>query len=279
MRYRPEPMAGTSGAKAVHPQTGRQAAISGDEPIVRGPHDLGWGLEEWASARREPWHCATQLAQRQVRLDHPRLTMPFPRSHEGGDELVERILVHLGYPSAQARGAFVARHPDPSRGVSSPSWLNGKPGVALHPDRWDYGTIAHEAAHHMKKWENAEAVNEDTGDQGTHGRQWAGHYARALDRLSKGAGDDFLAHHQRYHDMIREQLRYFRPSDLDVAARRLPPLKGRGDPVIYERHAAATDFHAPGQQPREYGGYGGVRPPAVRPQRVPSRDSGAELER
>jgi hypothetical protein len=114
--------------------------------------------------------------------------MPFPRSHEGGDELVERILVRLGYPPALAWGAFVARHPDPSRGVSSPSWLNGKPGVALHPGRWDYGTVAHEAAHHMKKWENAEAVNEDTGDEGTHGQQWAGHYARALNRLSKSAG-------------------------------------------------------------------------------------------
>ena len=218
-------------------------AVAGEtEPIVRGPHDLGWDLEEWAAARREPWRWATRLAQRQVRFDHPALERPFPRSHEGGDESVERMLVHLGYPAGQARGAFVARHPQPELGTSNPSWLNGKPGVALHPDRWDYGTVAHEAAHHMKVWENAEAVNEDTGDEGTHGRQWAWHYARALDRLSKGAGSDFLVYHQRYYEMVQEHLRHLRPGDLDAAEERLEAWPGAqaGTGSLARRHPAGS---------------------------------------
>ncbi len=233
--------------RANYPRlTPRADTGSETAPIVRGPQDLGWGPEEWASARREPWRCATRLAQRQVRLDHPALQRPFPRSHEGGDELVERMLVHLGYPPSAAQGAFVARHPQPERGTSNPSWLNGKPGVALHPDRWDYGTVAHEAAHHMTKWGNAEAVNEDAGDEGTHGRQWGRHYARALNRLSKGAGDDFLAYQQRYYDMIQQHLRLLRPGDLDAAERRGSQAR-QLDAHRYAAPARPVDSRRPGR--------------------------------
>jgi 8-oxo-dGTP diphosphatase len=197
----------------------REAAYEPDQRIVRNVNELGWGDDEWAAARREPWHAASKLAQQQVRFDHPNLGMRFPDQHSGGDEMVGRILGHAGY-QGDASGAFVARHPNPEARTSNPSWLRGAPGVALHPERWDYGTVAHECAHHAVMYDHAAAPNEYQPDEQIHGPEWAGHYASALNRISKGAGDDFLGHHRFYRDMIGEGLQYKRPGDLDAADRR-----------------------------------------------------------
>ena len=194
----------------------REAAYDPDSRIVRNTGELGWGDEEWAAARREPWHAAAKLAQHQTRFDHPKLSMQFPRSHEGGDEMVGRILGHAGY-RGDVSGAFVSRHPDPSRRTSNPAWLDGAPGVTLHPERWDYGTVAHEAAHHAVMYDHAAAPNEDQPDEQVHGPEWAGHYASALNRISRNAGDEFLEHHRFYRGMIDEGLQWKRPSDLDAA--------------------------------------------------------------
>jgi len=188
------------------------------ERMLRNTHELGWSNEEWAAARREPWHAAAKLAQRQVRLDHPKTTMDFPRGEEG-DRMVGHILRHTGY-QGDVSGAFVSRHPDPARRTSNPAWLDGYPGVTLHPERWDYGTVAHEAAHHAVMEAHGVGPNQYESDEASHGPEWAGHYAQGLNRISKSAGDDFLAHHQFYRDLIGEGLQWKRPSDMDAADER-----------------------------------------------------------
>jgi 2'-5' RNA ligase len=205
------------------------AHVPEDEPIVRTHTDLGGGSDEWAEARREPWHAASRLAQREVRQAHPKLGMPFPHGEEG-DQMVGHMLRHVGY-QGPTDGAFAARHPDPSKMASNPAWLNGKPGVALHPERWDYGTVAHEAAHHAVMYDHAIAPNTPQTDEQVHGPEWAGHYAQGLNKLSKHADDDFLYHHGRFRSMISEGLRYCRPSDLDDAEKHLPPRRWVEDEV------------------------------------------------
>jgi 8-oxo-dGTP diphosphatase len=235
----------------------RTAAYDPDSRIVRSTAELGWGDEEWADARREPWHAAVRLAQHQVRFDHPKLGMQFPDQHSGGDEMVGRILGHAGY-RGDVSGAFVARHPHPEMRTSNPSWLRGAPGVALHPERWDYGTVAHEAAHHAVMYDHAAAPNEYQPDEQVHGPEWAGHYASALSRISKGAGDDFLEHHQFYRGMIDEGLQWKRPSDLDAADRRWREAgTPQNDAQRGLRRQGAAEFPEGIQMvgPEEYGKY------------------------
>lgn len=205
------------------------AHVPGDEPVVRTHMDLGWSPDEWADARRDPWHASAKLAQAEVRHSHPKLRMPLPRGEEG-DAMVGHLLRYAGY-QGPTEGAFAARHPDPSKMTSNPSWLNGKPGVALHPDRWDYGTAAHEAAHHVVMYNHAVARNEPQTDEQVHGPEWARAYGQALNKISKHAGDDFVYHHGRFRSMIDEGLQYVRPGDLDDAEKRLPPRRWVDDEV------------------------------------------------
>jgi 8-oxo-dGTP diphosphatase len=237
----------------------KRAAYDPDSRTVRRTAELGWGDDEWASARREPWHAAAKLAQAQVRLDHPKLGMPFPRSHEGGDEMVGHILKHVGY-QGDTDGAFVSRHPDPSRRTSNPAWLGGKPGVTLHPDRWDYGTVTHEAAHHAVMYDHAVRPNDEEPDEQVHGPEWAGHYAQGLNRLSRGAGDDFLEHHQFYRDLIHEGLQWKRPSDMDEADRRW-------------RESGESYPHGPRPQRSHYGAASALpQPPQMPPRQQEAHD-------
>lgn len=229
LAYAPGNILGRIRELALAPKTAAADHVPEDEPIVRTTADLGWSPDDWAEAKRDPWHASTNLAQREVRQHHPKLTMPFPHGEEG-DEMVGHMLRHAGY-QGPTDGAFVARHPDPSKMTSNPSWLNGRPGVALHPQKWDYGTVAHEAAHHTVLYDHAIAPNTPQTDEQVHGPEWAGHYAQALNRLSKHAGDDFLYHHGRFRSMIDEGLKWVRPSDLADAEKRLPPHRHIDDDV------------------------------------------------
>jgi hypothetical protein len=220
------------------------AHVPEDEPQVRVFTDIPWTTDEWAEARREPWRMAATLAQEEVRRNHPALTRRFPAGDEG-DEMVGHILRHVGYDGDTA-GAFVARHPNPELMVSHPSWLGVRPGVALHPGKWDYGTVTHECAHHAVMYANAEARNEYRPDEQVHGPQWARAYARGLNWLAPHAGDDFLFHHQRFYDMIGEGLQWQRPSDLDAADEDYRRMLREGSQA-----AAAGDVQKTGYHPDE----------------------------
>jgi GNAT superfamily N-acetyltransferase/2'-5' RNA ligase len=201
------------------------AHVPEDEPAVRHAGDLGWGDEQWATARREPWHAAAHLAQQEVRMSHPKATMEFPRGDEG-DHMVSHLLRYEGYAGSRIEGAWAAPHPHPERGTSNPSWdADGFPGVVLHPERYDYGTVAHEAAHHVVLHNNGRGPNTPQTDEQVHGPEWAQAYALGLNRISRNAGDDFLYHHQRLHGVIQEGLRQRDPGALDAAESGLPPSR------------------------------------------------------
>lgn len=177
------------------------AHVPEDEPMIGTRQDLHWTADEWAEARREPWHVASRLAQEEVRRNHPLLLRPFPNGAEG-DEAAGHVFRNLGFPEGIAAAAYVARHPDPSRMQSNPSWIDGFRGVALHPDKWDYGTYTHEAAHHKYLYDNGFGRNQVHDDERLHGPEWGQAYARGLNMLSRHAGDDFLHHQRRFRDMI-----------------------------------------------------------------------------
>lgn len=222
-----------------------------DEPAVRDEGDLGWGAHEWATARRAPWHAAAWLAQREVRLSHPKTTMEFPHGDEG-DRMVGHLLRYAGYPEHRLGGAFAVPHRHPERGNSNPAWdADGFPGVALHPDRWDYGTAAHEASHHVVLYNNGRGPNTPQTDEQVHGREWAGHYAMALNKISRNAGDDFLYHHQRFHDMIQAGLGRQDPAALDAAEQRLPASRWIREGAADEAPATTVRM----VPPAEYGKY------------------------
>jgi hypothetical protein len=230
---------------------GRQGAAQRDS-IYIPPELSDEGLE---AARTSPHQIAGYAAQHQVRLDHPRLTMPFPESHDASHgTLAEAAFKAVGYPPEMSRGAFVLRHPDTARMVSNPSWLYSKehggyvPGVAIHPDKRDYGTVLHEAAHHTVFHElglgpaHHQARAEMT-DEESHGPRWAHHYAQGLNWMSPGAGDDFLAYREHYLDQIRGHHKTAALEDWDPYAETLDEYRDRQAPEAPAPHETEEYWH------------------------------------
>src|SRR5258708_6329936 len=137
--------------------------------------------------------------------------MPLPEpnrwSRESRDAgmTLEHMLKTGGYPAEKAVSAFVSLHRDPDARSSNTAYdSEGRAGAALHPDRWDYGTLAHEAAHHITQQQNGWAFHDHSlGDSDIHGPQFAGNCAKTLGAISKGAGEDFLRHHADAVQLVR----------------------------------------------------------------------------
>jgi 8-oxo-dGTP diphosphatase len=172
---------------------------------------------EWTAAL--PHQAVIQRAQEEFREDHPELTEPLDdhadsgsffhgRESEEGTRLLRSVLRAAGHPEADR--AWVTPHAHPERRVSQivVDAGTGAPGVALHPDRYNRQTLAHEAAHlvHAHQggvdWRSlaqgrAGGEEVDTGipDHVMHGPEFARHYADALDRMSPGSGADFMRRH------------------------------------------------------------------------------------
>jgi hypothetical protein len=175
------------------------------------PDNIGtWGPQLRGWTKDNPRKAAIHLAQARTLFDHPKLGMQLPEpnrwSRESRDAGVslEHMLVHGGYPAGKAAGAFVSQHRDPASGTSSTAHdSEGHVGAALHPARWDYGTLAHESAHLNTMHDNDWRPNDRSlGDGQVHGGQFARHHARALGTISQDAGDDFLGHRDRFLGMI-----------------------------------------------------------------------------
>ena len=177
-------------------------AMAGWDPVKedRAQHAVSlWGKDK-------PHTAVTQIAQSKTAFDHPRMHMQLPEpendphdffpneSHVGG-KVMEGMLQAAGFSPEQARGAFVVRHPE-GKSASNAAFRGSKMGAALHPHRWDYGTLAHETAHHWAIWKNAWAPNDHSlDDADIHGHDFTQAYSRTLNYLSPGAGDDYLRHH------------------------------------------------------------------------------------
>ena len=135
---------------------------------------------------------ASALAQEDTRLFHPYTTMRLDEKNGQNNAVMTRWLADAGVPKAGE--SYVAMHQYPGRMQSnSGRGPDGEPCVILHPDRWDYGTMAHETAHIITDHQTGRRLGEPHGPEGAHGDQWAHNYAGLLNRISKDAGDYFLA--------------------------------------------------------------------------------------
>lgn len=146
-------------------------------------------------AAMNPHDRAQALAQEHTRFEHPRLGLSlgeYPQGRTRVNPTLIRWLQEGGHPRADE--AYIARHSHPERGTSnSGRGPDGEPVVALHPERWDYGTLAHEAAHLLRDHETGRQPNDPPASpEGVHDDAWAGHYARMLNDLERGAGDTYL---------------------------------------------------------------------------------------
>lgn len=156
-------------------------------------------LKAWAESK--PHQAAVRLAQDETREAHPELIEyagdqdPEGFSEQAGATL-RRMLEAGGYPPGKAERSFVMRHPEPDRNSSSVVMMGTRTGVALHPLRWDHGTLAHEAAHIIANHHAGIDSRGIQGDEIRHGPHFARAYAGTLNTLSPGAGDDFARHHQ-----------------------------------------------------------------------------------
>lgn len=133
---------------------------------------------------------------------HPMLAQSPGETPQEASETLKGMLHHLGHPDADY--AFVIRHPKPEKGISSPVYSDGDPGVALHPRQWTNEYLAHEAAHLMENHATGRQPGTPLDDEANHGAGFQGHLRSVLNYLSPetkdfpGAGDDFLEH-VRYH--------------------------------------------------------------------------------
>lgn len=93
----------------------------------------------WAASK--PHQAAIQVAQRRLRHERPELGAS-AGSIPQATGLLRWMLTTCGYPASRAGRAFVIQHENPGRGVSQVVTMDGQMGVALHPQRWDIGTLA-----------------------------------------------------------------------------------------------------------------------------------------
>lgn len=155
-------------------------------------------------AAMDPHSRASAQAQEHVRYWHPRLTMSLGDHPSGRTNLtMAGWLRDAGHPRAEE--SYVARHPRPELGHSnSGRGPDGEPMVVLHPERWDYGTMAHETAHLIHDFETGRLINGPQPEHGPHNDRWAGHYARLMNKISPEAGDDYLAERRKHLGLSAE---------------------------------------------------------------------------
>lgn len=147
-----------------------------------------------------PHHLSLKLAQNIVRDKHPDLAEKMPSNP---DPLLKHILGKGGHPDAA--DGFVMKHEDPKASRSQAVYgLFGQPGIALHPDRWDYGTLAHEAAHLLHHHHGGINYRKrGHPDEVKHGPDFVDHYRTALNAIAHPAGELL---HDQYHKILPNKL-------------------------------------------------------------------------
>lgn len=167
------------------------------------------------TAARHPNDNAMADAQEWMRARLPELTNAkvfmtkgLPENEEKASEHLRAVLRAAGHPRAD--DAFVIRHEDPaarkSQVVMDPE--TRAPGVALHPDRWDWGTLAHEAGHILHAHADGREIDQLPTPEQKHGPEFIHHYIEALWRLPISESTRMIAVHQlRFHyDRAQKEL-------------------------------------------------------------------------
>lgn len=147
-----------------------------------------------------PHQLTLRLAQDQTRGEYPELTEKL--SPGAASEHLRQILRAGGHPDAD--DSYVTPHRDPDARKSQTAFGGwGEPVVALHPDRMDLGTVAHEAGHHLHIYHGGVNSRVSHPDAVKHGPEFVEHYRSALNAAVPGAGDVL---HTRYHEMLPKKL-------------------------------------------------------------------------
>jgi hypothetical protein len=178
----------------------RKEAIS-VSPEHRHQDPVTWDDAYRDYARARPHAAAIGQAQDLLRGDRfffsHHYTQPVGDPQEAS-RLLRRMLVGR-HP--RAGEAFVLRHPHPDRGTSNVVEDDGVPGVVLHPQRWNQGTLAHEAAHIVTGHETGRKINEPITDEDNHGPRFLDNFQHALMQVdpSGETGKDLA---ERYHTAL-----------------------------------------------------------------------------
>lgn len=158
-----------------------------------------WSEDYRTWTKERPHAAAVSQAQEHVRRHHPAMGMELG-SVEDATSSMQSMLRRNGHP-AHGEG-FVMRHPETSWRQSQAFTSDGQPGVSLHPNRWDYGTLAHEVAHHLH--EN-ELGYKPRDDETAHGPDFVRHYQNVLKDFGKGAPEKLGEKYQEALGRIRAQ--------------------------------------------------------------------------
>lgn len=136
-------------------------------------------------------------AQSAARGLHPELARPLQDAHEATGTL-RSWLREAGHPDADR--AYVVRRED-SPTSNTGRGPAGEPVVGLHPGRFDLGTLAHEAAHHIRDLEAGRQAGDPQPPGGAHGHEYVRHYARLI---GGRAGRDLSLMYSRQRSQQRE---------------------------------------------------------------------------
>jgi len=223
----------------------REMHADDDEPMSREASGGFNPVTTWGAEK--PHAAAIAEAQHRTREDHPMMGMQLPEPEWTGavpdaDVSLRHMLRRAGYPEEKAAGAWVRRKPETATASSTgydPG--DGTVGIGLHPHRWDYGTMAHEAAHLVANHEagrppHAMAHALGLGDADVHGPDFARAYGRIIgSSWGEQAGDDFHRHHQDALQLV---------SNYRSRVHKLPRIDGRDQapsPVVAHFEADAAD--------------------------------------
>lgn len=152
-----------------------------------------WSEDYHSWAKEKPHAVAVSQAQEHVRRHVPTMGMDLG-SGEDATNAMQHMLRKGGHPDHDE--GFVMKHPNLGWGQSQAFTSDGQPGVSLHPSKWDYGTLAHETAHHLHQHELGRKPHDDAE---AHGPDFIRHYQSLLGDFGRGASDKLG---EKYHESL-----------------------------------------------------------------------------
>lgn len=153
-------------------------------------------------ARARPYGTAINQVHEHLHREAPRHSAPLPDDYQEANGTLHRMLGEMGHPHAEK--AVLQPHLDPESRSSHSETPDGVPTVALAPQHWTYGHLAHEAAHLMDRHGRDEEWSDP--DQDSHGPDFAHHFSNALRTVhpTKAGADDVEPEYHAALDRIQD---------------------------------------------------------------------------
>lgn len=185
----------------------------------------GRTMEAGMSARQaaldpvnKPHQATTSYAQQLARKEQPEISQPLPYSEKKASQRLQDVLRAHGHP--QADTAFVMQQ-EHGRRQSQVVFDGdtGDVGVALHKDRYDYGTLAHEAGHIIDAHRNGKDLLESLSDAETHGESFRAAYHDALHHLvGVDAANAFTRNYRKHLRIMKESPEKYQVKQAEAGA-------------------------------------------------------------